>query len=377
MAGAAKADLLADLRAAVERGIAEGRTLETFRKDFREIVKKYGWTGWTGEGTAEGEAWRTRVIFETNLRTSYAAGRWRQLTDPALLTERPYWRYVHNDLVLSPRPHHKAWGDARLTLRHDHPFWQTHFPPNGWGCRCRVVAERAPREGDATEPPAGWNTAEAKTGAPAGIDKGWAYAPGANATTPLMDLVGQKLLNLDAPVGAAMWEALGPALKMERELSWWQTLSEWLADPLPRGRTVILGALSPSVLAWLKAKQKPAPLTAEIAVRDNLPLGAKQRRHEADQNGLTEAEWRTLPAQILRPGAIYLDSRSGKLIFVIEEIGPAKIAVEFNPSKLKKSDFNLVESAFRVSDEAIAGAVKSGEWTPVEVHGRRVGVEPT
>jgi phage virion morphogenesis protein len=60
----------------------------------------------------------------------------------------------------------------------NHPFGTTHCPPNGWGCRCRVVAVRAPAEGDATEPPEGWNAINEATGTPAGIDKGWAYAPG-------------------------------------------------------------------------------------------------------------------------------------------------------------------------------------------------------
>lgn len=140
VAGATAADLLADLRQAVDKAISTGTTLEQFRRDFRDIVARRGWTGWTGEGTRAGEAWRTRVIYETNLRTSYAAGRWAQLTDPALLQARPWWRYIHSDSVLNPRPHHKRWGDMRLTLRHDHPWWRTHYPPNGWGCRCRVVA---------------------------------------------------------------------------------------------------------------------------------------------------------------------------------------------------------------------------------------------
>lgn len=59
VAGAMKADLLADLRDAVQRAVAEGVSLDEFRKDFWAAVKKHGWTGWTGEGTDDGEAWRT------------------------------------------------------------------------------------------------------------------------------------------------------------------------------------------------------------------------------------------------------------------------------------------------------------------------------
>ncbi len=204
VAGAAKADLLQDLRAAVARAIEEGRGIEAFRKDFREIVKKHGWTGWTGEGTKAGEAWRTRVIYQTNMATSYAAGRYRQLTDPDFLRLRPYWRYVHSDSVLHPRPHHKHWGDMRLTLRHDHPFWQTHFPPNGWGCRCRVVPVAAPEADAATAPPDGWDDTNPKTGAPLGIDKGFDYQPGASVDMPLREMVSNKLINYPPAIASAL-----------------------------------------------------------------------------------------------------------------------------------------------------------------------------
>lgn len=213
VAGATAADLLADLRQAVDKAISTGTTLEQFRRDFRDIVARRGWTGWTGEGTRAGEAWRTRVIYETNLRTSYAAGRWAQLTDPALLQARPWWRYIHSDTVLNPRPHHKRWGDMGLTLPHDHPFWRTHYPPNGWGCRCRVQAVRAPREGAATAPPDGWADPTANGSLP-GIDKGWAYAPGASVADELRSVIDAKAAALPAPLGdtfAASMRTLPPA----------------------------------------------------------------------------------------------------------------------------------------------------------------------
>lgn len=203
VAGAMKADLLHDLRGAVDNAV-QGGSIGEFRKQFKAIVQKNGWTGWTGEGTKAGEAWRTRVIYQTNLATSYAAGRRKQLLDPALLSRRPFWRYVHDDSVTTPRPHHKAWGDAGLTLRHDHPFWSTHFPPNGWGCKCRVVAVKAPADGDATEPPEGWLAADPKTGAPAGIDEGWDYAPGARADDDLRSFVQDKLIDYPPAISKAL-----------------------------------------------------------------------------------------------------------------------------------------------------------------------------
>lgn len=204
VAGANKADLVADLRTAVAKAVEGRGTLEDFRRDFRAIVARRGWTGWTGEGSEAGEAWRTRVFYETNLRTSYAAGRYKQLMDPELLKLRPYWRYVHNDIVARPRPQHLAWGAGRLTLRYDHPAWQIIYPPNGWGCRCYVVAVEAPKDGDMISLPDGWDLIIPRTGEPAGVDKGWGYAPGASTGEPLRQMVQDKLITYPPAITKAL-----------------------------------------------------------------------------------------------------------------------------------------------------------------------------
>ena len=198
VAGAAKADLLNDLRSAVDRAIAEGKSIQWFRKEFADIVRKNGWEGWTGSDTQAGRDWRTRVIYRTNLSASYAAGRWQQLNDPDLLQSRPYWKYIHNDTVAHPRPLHVSW--SGLVLKHDDPWWQTHFPPNGWGCRCRVTAVRPAEYEGAEAPDNGVKVKEDRNGArhviPEGIDYGWDYAPGASVARQLQQLISDKTANL-------------------------------------------------------------------------------------------------------------------------------------------------------------------------------------
>ncbi len=182
VAGAAKADLLSDLQKTMVDRATDGAGLQAFRKDFKAIVAKHGWTGWTGEGTKEGEAWRTRIIYQTNMATSYSAGRYQQMSDPEVLALHPYWRYIHSDGVLNPRQEHLAWHG--LTLRHDHPFWKSHWAPNGFGCHCRITSVTR-KEGEASaraglgEPPAGWDAINPKTGEQVGIGKGFGYTPGA------------------------------------------------------------------------------------------------------------------------------------------------------------------------------------------------------
>ena len=128
VAGATEADLLADIATAIDQAISQGTSLDQFRKAFRQIVADRGWHGWTGEGSAAGEAWRTRIIYSANTSTAYAAGRLAQLHAGGFAL----WVYRHNDSVLHPRPQHLAWNG--LTLPADSPFWQTHYPPNGWNC---------------------------------------------------------------------------------------------------------------------------------------------------------------------------------------------------------------------------------------------------
>jgi uncharacterized protein with gpF-like domain len=216
VAGATKADLLEDLAKAVEKAIAQGTSLQEFRRDFRKIVEERGWHGWTGEGTKAGEAWRTRVIYRTNMRTSYAAGRMAQLVEGGF----SLWVYRHGGSV-EPRIIHLGWDG--LVLPPDHPFWATHSPPNGWGCSCYIVGARtfkgAQRLGGQPGKalPEAWQKLDAKTGAPVGIDKGWAYAPGASAVDDILALVKSKAATLPDPLAKALLADIEEVLKDARD----------------------------------------------------------------------------------------------------------------------------------------------------------------
>ncbi len=180
VAGANRDAIVADFRAAVEKAIAGESTLEDFRKNFDRIVATHGWD-YNG-----GRNWRSRVIYDTNLATSYAAGRWQQLQ------AAPYWQYEHQDWVEHPREHHVAWDG--LVLAREDPWWQTHYPPNGWGCHCTARGlwqrdlEKLGKTGPDQAPAV--NLVERTIGqrsidgprtvrVPEGIDPGFEYAPGA------------------------------------------------------------------------------------------------------------------------------------------------------------------------------------------------------
>lgn len=193
VAGAMKADLLADLREAVRRAVEDGVGLETFRKDFWAAVKQYGWHGWTGEGSDAGEAWRTRVIYTTNISKSYSTGRYAQLTEPDFAARYPFWEWVHSGTAKEPRAQHITWNGMRL--HHTDPFWRTHFPPRippDYGCNCRVKAARAP--GSKNTAPAGWQ---------ARADPG-AGSPTADIAEEIRALVAAKRARLPQQLGDAL-----------------------------------------------------------------------------------------------------------------------------------------------------------------------------
>ena len=182
VAGAAKADLLTDFYVAIGKAISDGTTLADFRKDFDAIVVRHGWSYKGGRG------WRTRVIYDTNIRASYAAGREAQMADPALQKARPYGLYRHGGSD-DPRPHHLDKDNLVLPL--DDPFWDTWSPPNGWGCTCKklmvsdrdvermglTVAKQAPQIPMAEQAVGVRGPSPRTVTVPEGIDPGFEYRP--------------------------------------------------------------------------------------------------------------------------------------------------------------------------------------------------------
>ncbi|MFZ1827578.1 MAG: phage minor head protein [Candidatus Competibacteraceae bacterium] len=291
-----QADLLMDLRAAVDKAMAEGTTYETFRKDFKKIVAERGWTGWTGEGTKAGQAWRARVIYDTNLFTTYSAGRYRQMKDIAHV--RPWWRYRHSPASVHPRKEHQAWDG--MILRHDDPWWSTHTPPNGWGCKCYIetLADRdMKRLGlEPTNPdriPV--NALDPKTGLPQGIDKGWDYQPGASLLERNLLSFSEKMEKQPREIAVA-----GVASLVNSEV-----FRRWLKKP--EGEFP-LAVLNETDAAAIGAKTRVAHLSAETVV--------KQKTHHPE---LTADEYVQAQACVAQGERIQDGSLS--LIYLLESAG--------------------------------------------------------
>lgn len=132
-------DLLKDMQSSLTKAFKEGIGFDEWKNSVKPMLAKKGWLGnikvkdpKTGE---EKEIYvgnrRLRNIFNTNMRTAYAKARYESQMES--LGE--YFRYT---AVLDSRTreaHRKLHGK---TLPKTDKFWDTNYPPNGWGCRCKV-----------------------------------------------------------------------------------------------------------------------------------------------------------------------------------------------------------------------------------------------
>jgi hypothetical protein len=178
----------------VSKAAEQGMTLQQFQKELKPRLVARGWWGkklMTDPKTGVeklvqlGSPTRLAIIFDTNMRTSRAVGRWKRIQ--ARKDVLPYLKY-NAVLDSRTRPLHEAWGRAPVILPVDHPWWETHFPPNGWRCRC-IVDQLNDREIKrrglkvTQNPPTGdKNYLNKRTGevrkVPVGIDPGFDYNPG-------------------------------------------------------------------------------------------------------------------------------------------------------------------------------------------------------
>lgn len=230
VAKVAKLDLLRMIRQSLDDVIRSGGTFEQWKADILPELKRQGWWGAVSNAELTGtidqvivNERRLRTIYDTNVRMSMASGHWQRIQRQKDVL--PYLRYLPSSSE-HKRPLHMEW--YGVTLPVDHPWWQTHFPPNGWHCKCHYqqVSERMMRKNGWTVtpddqipdgPPTRFEWASGQTQMiPAGIDPGFAYNPG----TAHLRVVAEKALS-------SIRSALDTGLDDAAET----TLRQIIADP--------------------------------------------------------------------------------------------------------------------------------------------------
>lgn len=279
-------DLLQSIRDGISRSVNGDLTRKEWMRDTEKLLRDAGWWGTrkvtdpvTGKAVRTTfDAARLKLIFDTNTRQAAAAGQWERVQ--ATKKTHPYLRYITKDDD-RVRPAHRAWHNLVLSV--DDPFWQTHFPPNGWRCRCRVVAMsqreytqgKTPRgEPFKTEAPLGETLAHVNrrtgeiTEVPAGVDPGFGYSAGAARRQMLEVIERQKLRAAEADLaGAARKEGLQPP-KIAREKPDQPT---WKTLELPDLRELEPRMQAPELLARAESIDKAV---SQLRATLGVPLGA-------------------------------------------------------------------------------------------------------
>ncbi|MDR2393826.1 MAG: phage head morphogenesis protein [Treponema sp.] len=139
VAHSVEADVLNTLHGLMKDAIKNGEAYGSWRNKALELMKASGWYGGNGH-TAEDKKyinWRLRIIYDTNMRTAYSAAQYRKQLQDA--EGRPIWVYKSKLAGKNRRQEHIALHDK--AFRYDDPFWNTYYPPNGWGCQCSVTTK--------------------------------------------------------------------------------------------------------------------------------------------------------------------------------------------------------------------------------------------
>lgn len=303
VAKVAKLDLLDTIRNSLADVLANGGTFEQWKERIVPDLQRAGWWGrvqdreltGTDEAITVGLR-RLRTIYDTNLRVSRAAGHWARIQE--LKDVAPYLRY---SAVLDSRtrPQHRVWHGTILPV--DHPWWDTHFPPCGWNCRCTVMqlSERDLRRRgwEVSDPPAegppqtffraGSTTPEI---VPAGIDPGFAYNPGKASMRAIADKAKATLERTAAHDLAMAREGLDDLVGSPAFL-------KALSEP---GTAFPVMVLADDVRAAIGAQARVVTLSAETFAKQRGLLPGKPGHPE-----LTIDDYRRLPEVGAAPDLVF------------------------------------------------------------------------
>ncbi len=316
VAGATNLSVVSDLHKAITSAIENGTTITDFRKSFDKTVAENGWTYNGSRG------WRTRIIFDANLRSAHMAGRWAQI-------------WAGRDRV--PFLQYRTAGDARVRAQHRQwngivraitdAFWSVFYPPNGWGCRCTVRA-LSQAEVDAkgltvsTEPYPIQTRTVTKKGeptdvVPVGVDPGWDHNVGVSWISPEVAL-GRKLASLPASLRDRFIEkTISPAFQQALSERWKAFRGALKDVSKAPGAAQIVGFLDGHTVDALQASAPDTPVRS-TAVAVTATTAADSALMDWPAELLDQ-----LPVHIRNYQTILWDTDAAGLVIIPDDTGSA------------------------------------------------------
>lgn len=348
VAGANTVELVTYFKEAATAFLERGESIEKFRQRFDEIVDK---TGWQYKG---GRNWRTRIIYDTNIYSSYNQGRYAQQME--LVELLPYWEYQHND-AQHPRKEHLDWDG--LILPATDPWWELHYPIRAYGCHCTVnalddfdlkksgktVAPKAP-EIEWEEKVIGKRSGNPQTvRVPKGVDPSFEHPKSLTPVSQVDQMLMHKLEQKSRQPHTGITKAFVA-----------KTVRHLMENP------VIMGAMNVSMKNWVTAVSKyvetdnkallqnipnfkyvgalPAEVISQLPVEAESAMIAIDRGQmvhalrEIKQNvgiALPTDFWEKLPEKMQKPDAILLEKgQTTPTLLFVYKTDKGKVAVKVN-----------------------------------------------
>ncbi|RXF00396.1 phage minor head protein [Pseudoalteromonas sp. PS5] len=392
-------EVLEAIRKYTDTALAEGLTAKQFREQLTPELQRLGWWGKTkneqGDEIQLGSPYRLNNIYRTNLQTAYMSGRYRRML--ARSKTHPYWQYVAIDDAQT-RPEHKLLHGK--VFRFDDPIWQTIYPPNGWGCRCRVRAlteAQVKARGLTLEDGSGYvqqfdaeivsrgsgevkTTEHARVKLPSGDvmtpDVGWAYSPGQSAFGTDV-AVAVKLGKVESTqLRAETIQALNNSDERAKAFELWtrksiERIEQYQAAKLA-GDKAGLRAFGPrpqhkTVVSFLgdninqKLKDKGIDAARTLILSERALAHAHSEKHQRAEKALTLSEYTALSSWINSDKTnVYWDTKKGNMLLVILRGDEAtKVIVEFN---YRGEMLEQMINVFKVSKNDINAAITSGQY---------------
>lgn len=316
-------DILDTIHRQLTRAVEGGQTFHSFKRD---LLQKLGQSGWgnyqqkdekTGKVITHLSDSRLKKVYRINKRQAYHAGAWQRFQESK--DTLPYLTYKLGT-AKEHRPEHIAW--EGITLPVDDPWWQTHMPMNGWGCKCwvrQISQAQAEKIGISESPTIDYHDWQSKaTGrihkVPKGIDPGFEHNVGIHRETKSLARVTGKLSQVvtQSPTRAnklmqSLITGANIALINNAMHKW---IDDIAARKQARGEIMAVGVIPQTAIDALQKLDK-APYHNVIAVRDSDILHAIRDSKQAKGISLPLAFWQQLPSKLQRPDAILLQHKDG------------------------------------------------------------------
>lgn len=345
VANCSKLDVLRDIQIGIRKALREGKTERWFVDTLEPVLRKKGWWGpreevnpETGEviRISRGSPSRLRLIYRQNMQSAYNAGRYRQQIENR--DNQPYLRYLAI-LDMRTRAAHAAMHNR--IFRVDDPIWQVWYPPNDWGCRCRVEGvsgERVARQGweveksgnrivtreiEVRDRRTGEITRrtitgyEYEKGRVAWVGAGFDYNAGAVAMAD--NILHEHVEKLRDP---RLYEQARQAINNSaaRHEGFAATVRVWLGDKLKRGRQAVMGIMGWRELEYVRGAGKDA--SGVVLFGDAGLTHSDRAEHHRGGIAVREDTYPELARMFANPEAVYWDKTKEGLIYVFPDTDP-------------------------------------------------------